>query len=751
MATYYVDLASGTMPANDGLTETGFFGWTEFYAHVYNGAGHEFDTYKLRNTHSETSSNILFGKFGNLEQWNSGAPWRIINTSGSIVLSSDGATSISYADGGILKASGWTSLLDIKLTNCFVQAEVIEVGRSTITSNSGILDGCTIDVSGLYLPDNFNHWGISNTILKANSFTNEAGANGLTAEFNNVVTNLSESDLPSEVTVTVVDTEYDYDLDDYADATTIVESGLATPIQEKYKVYTNPSIDMFNNTRYAVGAVTPSSILFFVATPASGAIPYTPYLVGYSNSPITPTSWNWDFGDSTTGSGKTTFHTYSGVGSYLVILSPSGSCCSGLYLNTYISDDFGDCTGASGFNSGWDPAFKNTKIVDCSGYMQTNGGDADTLLIGSGAVISGRFDFQFDFAIGCTNGGNTSLHFYIKNSGGTTLHALDWNGGLQYDGSGLNLPDDGYVAGRRYTVRMTRGYSLDSSGAATQEGMNVVRSYYLDNWSGGSTNDWIEMVGSPESGAALLANIYTEVNNATYNGYDNLILQADAGLPYTNTCVSSGFSLVTSGYVIAYAPTEITGLVQGQEFILTFPLTLDNIIGDVKGYPDISALMSFVYPPTGEPPSASGILMRGIKPRLTNKGRYPYKIPTDVTLSKLDFLNGGRYSYLQGLSVELWMNYNGTWEKMEDAVTDRYGTCYIEHPTAAMPNITNCLGIAKVTYNNGTYISNVMRYNFFKGDLVFIIDAGPSGVADRSGYDIFDGSGRLTYFDRMAY
>ncbi len=167
--------------------------------------------------------------------------------------------------------------------------------------------------------------------------------------------------------------------------------------------------------------------------------------------------------------------------------------------------------------------------------------------------------------------------------------------------------------------------------------------------------------------------------------------------------------------------------------------------------------MSFYFPPTPAPPTSSGVLKKGIKPLLTNKFRYPYKIPKEVIMSRVDFLKNGRLSYLSDLPVELWMNYSGEWAQVETSTTDRYGSCYITHSTSGIPNITNCLGVVKITYDGGDYVSNVMRYNFYSGlayeeDLVYIIDAAATGsVPDRLAHDIFDGDGRDNYFDRMYY
>lgn len=138
----------------------------------------------------------------------------------------------------------------------------------------------------------------------------------------------------------------------------------------------------------------------------------------------------------------------------------------------------------------------------------------------------------------------------------------------------------------------------------------------------------------------------------------------------------------------------------------------DTVVsGIVEGCGKIDLLLSFIYPLSDSPPTSSGLLDRSIKLILTNKNRYPYKLAGDTIVSKIDVLQNERLSYLSGISIELWMNYSGTWNKCEDTTTDRYGSCYINHAASGVAR-TSCLGIARATYNSGYYVSNTIRYNF---------------------------------------
>ena len=436
------------------------------------------------------------------------------------------------------------------------------------------------------------------------------------------------------------------------------------------------------------------------------------------------------------------------------------------YLSSYMYDSFA----SSGFSPYWDDDFTGTNIGDASGYYAYAGGNYDDVLIpsGGGATICGDFDLQLDFVLNSGVQANESLHLYLKDSDGNLLNWVDWAfGNLTYrGGSAISAPS--YSAhGRKITTRMTRGYYLDSIGNAYLETPNSgIHTYYLDNWSGGATNQWKEWTGSPYSDSNTYDCFYILVNGANLNGFDNFKLQAESGLPFSSEAIETYIgeiatpsgSLAFSDYIVVYLPsTVITGLVEGAGFINSFPNFVDNVEGELYGLGYVGGVMSFYYPPSPEPPTSSGLLKKGIKPMLTNKSRYPYKRPSDVIVSKIDFLKNGRLSYLSGIPVELWMNYSGEWAKVEDGLTDRYGSCYITHPTSGITNITNCLGVVKATYDGADYVSNVMRYNFYSGlaveeDLVYIIDAAPTGLAlDRLNHDIFDGSGRINYFDRMYY
>lgn len=99
---------------------------------------------------------------------------------------------------------------------------------------------------------------------------------------------------------------------------------------------------------------------------------------------------------------------------------------------------------------------------------------------------------------------------------------------------------------------------------------------------------------------------------------------------------------------------------------------------------------------------------------LTNKRAYSYKIGSDSLQSKVDILENDQLSYLKDIPIELWLNWSGVWDQNSSCTTGRYGNCTINSSTSATPSgIANCLGAAVATIDDETYVSNIIRYNFY--------------------------------------
>jgi len=72
----------------------------------------------------------------------------------------------------------------------------------------------------------------------------------------------------------------------------------------------------------AVSGEGPTAVINITPDPAEGIVPFEVYFnASNSTSGSSIVTYEWDFGDGTTGSGVTTTHTYSEVGSYTVILT----------------------------------------------------------------------------------------------------------------------------------------------------------------------------------------------------------------------------------------------------------------------------------------------------------------------------------------------------------------------------------------------------------------------------------------------
>lgn len=480
-----------------------------------------------------------------------------------------------------------------------------------------------------------------------------------------------------------------------------------------------------------------------IINPSIGTAPLTVNFSGITT--IESGVYDWTFGDGNTSTGIAPTNIYTETGVYDVVLQISGLATSGIYLSTYIIDDFND----SGIDPGFHPDLTGLPVVDCSGYYIKHGAIPDTIVVpsGGGATITGRFDFQFDMVMGCSDSGNISLHSYFERSSLSYIMTFDWNNDKLEFNENANTLDAPWIPGRRYTVRGTRGYSLDSAGNPTKESVQVVRGYYLDNWSGGATNEWKEFPTSPSSGSTYDDDFYLVFDRADYNGYDNLRLQSDEGLTYSGLVSGYAVDTVSGTVIVGSGYGEILGDVVGVGFIDSTITENIGYSGDVSAWGDIRGAMNFVYTPTPVPPSGSSTAMRSIRTILTNKNRYPYKIPNDTIVSKVDIFDKNRISYRSDIPVELYFNYSGAWSSYESGVTDRFGSIRFTHSTASIPNINNCLGIAKATIDGKDYTSNIMRYNFVKGREP--ISTTPSGIeyntylwddfGDNSGVAMFSG------------
>jgi len=134
-------------------------------------------------------------------------------------------------------------------------------------------------------------------------------------------------------------------------------------------------------------------------------------------------------------------------------------------------------------------------------------------------------------------------------------------------------------------------------------------------------------------------------------------------------------------------------------------------------------------------------------PIITNQRLSPYFRGTnDIIQTKIYIYNKNKLLNIEGLPIELWLNYSGTWFEAENGFSNRYGSQTMSHSCYNVGNIDCCMGYVKVIYNEIEYISNVVRFNFIENRAytnVYVINGGTCEEQltplNRSTYDIFNG------------
>ena len=347
---------------------------------------------------------------------------------------------------------------------------------------------------------------------------------------------------------------------------------------QQYNMYSGPYGPDWAN--YSTG---------FDATPTQGVIPLTVNFSGYTN--ISDPTYSWDFGNLTYSGGQVVNNIYSTPNSYTVTMSVSGinPKASDLYLGSYLISDMGYANGYYSVDPYLaDELLENVEFETTdSGFVINRGGDSQTTILEDPYFLIGDFDIQFDFAM-VQNTDNISQRFYLHESGvseATDIFYLYYHNSIGYDGvSEPKATDDGAISGRLYTMRILRGAILlpdgTVSGYTTSPEIYNIHSYFLDNWSGGATNEWIEFTSSETSTPQSSLPIWITWNTATHHGLTNFYFQSEDGLPYATTV----------GYSAAEFEALITALGNGTE-IRYINLTYHN--PDRSNYTTIIDRMKF--------------------------------------------------------------------------------------------------------------------------------------------------------------
>lgn len=296
---------------------------------------------------------------------------------------------------------------------------------------------------------------------------------------------------------------------------------------------------------------------------------------------------------------------------------------TGLYLNTYIIDDF---DGGS-FNSGWNTDFTNNWPINqwpTGDYVAVKNTSGENIFISG--PISGSFDFQMGLRLGPTFTGNHSEHFYIRNYNDDTLYAkLGRNSAgdaLEFDNT-VTTDTTAWIYSQYSTkyVRLMRGYNLVDNKPVSNGDNDTLYAYYStdnENWTAFSIN------ATTGSGA----DFYLTIDGAEDVGILNITLQADSGMPYFNpyiivetgpedTIVFAGdtanFDVGITGtgdYLVNWykvnSDTGITGSIAGATG-LSYTTTTLTVLDDGDGY-----FAKFDYPITGSPEYYTNLATLGV-------------------------------------------------------------------------------------------------------------------------------------------
>jgi len=207
--------------------------------------------------------------------------------------------------------SGGLSVADgAKITTALgTTSPVIAIAGTVIPAGGAI----TIDVS------NLNAYVASGTFTDANVVMNETAgaANWTHAVAGNILTLVStggSTAIGEKVTVTLTGAGGNAWVPNTHGAQTIPLTATRTDTGQKgtfnFIIETSPPPNF-------------TVIANFLATPTSGMPPLT---VAFNDTSLgNPTSWNWDFGDSSTSASRNPSHTYTHIGSYTVSLNATNA------------------------------------------------------------------------------------------------------------------------------------------------------------------------------------------------------------------------------------------------------------------------------------------------------------------------------------------------------------------------------------------------------------------------------------------
>lgn len=106
--------------------------------------------------------------------------------------------------------------------------------------------------------------------------------------------------------------------------------------------------------------------------------------------------------------------------------------------------------------------------------------------------------------------------------------------------------------------------------------------------------------------------------------------------------------------------------------------------------------------------------MNNFRVVVSNQRVSPYTIGKDDYLNvKVVLNNNENLSYLEGIAVDLYLNYAGDFELYSTGTTNDKGIAFLYYNAKLITEqINNCLGYVKLNIDSQEYVSNTVRFNF---------------------------------------
>lgn len=357
------------------------------------------------------------------------------------------------------------------------------------------------------------------------------------------------------------------------------------------------------------------------------------------------------------------------------------------------------------FTNNWDINLDNDPVYVSPRYS------GEWQLNPSGVPVSGRFCLDAGIIPFNTDGlvGDTVSPYFQGNDGiSITVHSHTTGSGLfKFICHPVNTRVVGpYTYPSGFVFRTYWKYQYGSLFDWYEED-NYIHQIDLDSnrepirllMGGGYVPAW-DLPGEPER---LFSNAQTYAEDSNYTGW---VWFGGSQLPYDEIFDEREFDIYISGSManIAWLNLQADGF--GAYQAPQYEYFNDD---SYMGY-DWASDSLLIQSSVTSIPVSSGI--RSLTPILTNMRNIPYRDNNDYLVCKLETLKRRRISYEKDLPCELWVNTSGWW-KIADGTTNRYGMAFFRPSTNnIVDTVTNCLGVAKVTYKDRDFYSNPVRFNF---------------------------------------